>query len=121
MVSKNKDRITVSLLKENIKYLDFEGKETNKTKSEIIDKIIENHLNDCYYSNFLKGIIVEKIKKQYNFKCYTIEISDISEDNITFTGKGGYYVIKSMYKMSGTINIKGGIYCNFNEYREEYK
>lgn len=60
MISKNKKRITVSLLNENVKYLES-NINGDETKSDILNDIIEKYLYDKLYKNWLSAFIATSI------------------------------------------------------------
>ncbi len=60
MISKNKKRITVSLLNENVKYLESHIN-VDETKSDILNDIIERFLYDKSYKNWLSAFIATTV------------------------------------------------------------
>ena len=68
MISKSKERITVSLLKTNIEAVEFESECNNQTKSEFIDSLIIDYMNDYLFKRVVEMNIMEKLK-ELGFTC----------------------------------------------------
>lgn len=90
MISKSKERITVSLLKTNIEILDFESGCNNKTKSEVIDTLITNYANDYMFKRIVEINIIKKLA-DLGFNCaYVLLNVNIDHDTI-IVKTNGYY------------------------------
>jgi hypothetical protein len=90
MISKYKERVTVSLLKTNIKILDFESGCNNQTKSEFIDTLITNYANDYMFKRIAEINIIKKLA-DLGFNCaYVLLNVNIDHDTI-IVKTNGYY------------------------------
>ena len=81
MISKFKERITVSLLKSNIEMLEFESSCNNQTKSEFIDTLITNYTNEYLFERVAEINIIKKLKK-LGFTCTHLIYMKIDHDKI---------------------------------------
>lgn len=81
MISKFKERITVSLLKSNIEMLEFESSCNNQTKSEFIDTLITNYTNEYLFERVAEINIIKKLKK-LGFTCTHLIYMKIDYDKI---------------------------------------
>lgn len=81
MISKFKERITVSLLKSNIEMLEFESSCNNQTKSEFIDTLITNYTNEYLFERVAEINIIKKLKK-LGFNCTHLIYMKIDHDKI---------------------------------------
>ena len=81
MISKFKERITVSLLKSNIEMLEFESSCNNQTKSEFIDTLITNYTNEYLFERVAEINIIKKLKK-LGFTCAHLIYMKIDHDKI---------------------------------------
>lgn len=81
MISKFKERITVSLLKSNIEMLEFESSCNNQTKSEFIDTLITNYTNEYLFERVAEINIIKKLKK-LGFTCTHLIYMKIDQDKI---------------------------------------
>lgn len=89
MISKFKDRITVSLLKANIEAVEFESECNNQTKSEFIDSLITDYINDYLFKRVVEINIMEKLK-ELGFKCTHLLNIKIDHDKIMIKTNGYY-------------------------------
>lgn len=90
MISKYKERVTVSLLKTNIEILDFESGCHNQTKSEFIDNLITNYANDYMFKRIAEINIIKKLA-DLGFNCaYVLLNVNIDHDKI-IVKTNGYY------------------------------
>lgn len=89
MISKLKDRLTVSLLRTNIGVVEFESECNNQTKSEFIDNLITNYANDYLFKRVVEINIIKKLKN-LGFTCeYDLNMK-IDYDKITIATTGYY-------------------------------
>ena len=89
MISKLKDRLTVSLLRTNIGIVEFESECNNQTKSEFIDNLITNYANDYLFKRVVEINIIKKLKN-LGFTCeYDLNMK-IDYDKITIATTGYY-------------------------------
>lgn len=89
MISKFKDRLTVSLLRTNIGIVEFESECNNQTKSEFIDNLITNYANDYLFKRVVEINIIKKLKN-LDFTCeYDLNMK-IDYDKITIATTGYY-------------------------------
>ena len=89
MISKLKDRLTVSLLRTNIGIVEFESECNNQTKSEFIDNLITNYANDYLFKRVVEINIIKKLKN-LDFTCeYDLNMK-IDYDKITIATTGYY-------------------------------
>lgn len=63
MISKSKERITVSLNKTNIAILEYESSCGNQTKSQFIDSLITDYANNYSFKRVAEINIVQKLKE----------------------------------------------------------
>lgn len=111
MIAKNKKRITLSLLEENVKYL--ESKSTDFiTKSNIADDIISEHIMDKLYKNWLITYIAFSVERKYeDYRVLLLDV-EIFDNYICCQAtikKKGVYDISHIYfnfYLSGIIEIK---------------
>lgn len=90
MISKYKERVTVSLLKKNVEILDFESGCNNQTKSEFIDTLITNYANDYMFKRIAEINIIKKLA-DLGFNCaYVLLNVNIDHDKI-IVKTNGYY------------------------------
>lgn len=89
MISKFKERITISLLKTNIGVVEFESDCNNQTKSEFIDNLITNYANDYRFKRVVEINIIKSLKN-LGFICEYDLNSKIDYDKITITTSGYY-------------------------------
>lgn len=90
MISKYKERVTVSLLKKNIEIVDFESGCNNQTKSEFIDTLITNYANDYMFKRIAEINIIKKLA-DLGFNCaYVLLNVNIDHDKI-IVKTNGYY------------------------------
>ena len=80
MISKFKDRLTVSLLRTNIGIVEFESECNNQTKSEFIDNLITNYANDYLFKRVVEINIMEKLN-ELGFNCSSLNMK-IDHDKI---------------------------------------
>lgn len=80
MISKYKERITVSLNKTNIEILQYESEVNNQTKSEYIDSLITDCVNDYTFKRVVEINIMEKLN-ELGFNCSSLNMK-IDHDNI---------------------------------------
>lgn len=100
MISKFKDRITVSLLRTNIGVVEFESDCNNQTKSEFIDSLITNYANDYLFKRIVEINIIKSLKN-LGFTCEYELNTKIDHDKITIATTG--YYDSEPYKMVSII------------------
>ena len=81
MISKYKERITVSLNKINIAILEYESEGNNQTKSEFIDSLITDYANNYLFKRVVEINIMEKLK-ELGFNCIRSLNMKIDQDKI---------------------------------------
>nr|DAM07148.1 MAG TPA: transcriptional repressor [Caudoviricetes sp.] len=81
MISKYKERITVSLNKTNIAILEYESEGNNQTKSEFIDSLITDYANNYLFKRVVEINIMEKLK-ELGFNCTRSLNMKIDHDKI---------------------------------------
>lgn len=85
MISKNKERITVSLSKELIKKVDKIRTKEDLTRSEVIEKLVDKNYSTIYR---LSIIAIGEFVKNLNKKGYKIEDFNViylaKENKVTF-------------------------------------
>lgn len=81
MISKYKERITVSLNKTNIAILEYESEGNNQTKSEFIDSLITDYANNYLFKRVVEINIMEKLK-ELGFNCTCSLNMKIDQDKI---------------------------------------
>lgn len=90
MISKFKDRVTVSLLRTNIGVMEFECERNNQTKSQFIDSLITNYANDYIFKRIVEINIIKKLS-DLGFICsYVLLKVNIDHDKITIKTNGYY-------------------------------
>ena len=90
MISKFKERITVSLLKSNIEMLEFESSCNNQTKSEFIDTLITNYTNEYLFERVAEINIIKKLADVGFYCAYVLLNVNIDHDKI-IVKTNGYY------------------------------
>lgn len=90
MISKSKERITISLLKTNIKKLDFESCCCNQTKSEFIDNLISNYATDYIFKRIVEINIMKKLA-ELGFNCTYVLLNVNIDNNVITIKTNGYY------------------------------
>jgi hypothetical protein len=80
MISKYKERITVSLSKTNIAILQYESEVNNQTKSEYIDSLITDCANDYMFKRVVEINIIVKLN-ELGFYCSSLNMK-IDHNNI---------------------------------------
>ena len=89
MISKSKERITVSLNKTNIAILEYESSCDNKTKSQFIDSLITDYANNYSFKRVAEINIVQKLK-ELGFDCIPSLKMKIDHDKIMVKTTGYY-------------------------------
>lgn len=89
MISKHKERITVSLNKTNIAILEYESSCNNKTKSQFIDSLITDYANNYMFKRVAEINIVQKLK-ELGFDCIPSLKMKIDHDKIMVKTTGYY-------------------------------
>lgn len=80
MISKYKERITVTLNKRNIEIVQYESEVNNQTKSEYIDSLITDCANDYTFKRVVEINIMEKLN-ELGFNCSSLNMK-IEHDKI---------------------------------------
>lgn len=89
MISKSKERITVSLNKTNIAILEYESSCGNQTKSQFIDSLITDYTNNYSFKRVAEINIVQKLK-ELGFDCISSLKMKIDHDKIMVKTTGYY-------------------------------
>lgn len=89
MISKSKERITVSLNKTNIAILEYESSCGNQTKSQFIDSLITDYANNYSFKRVSEINIVQKLK-ELGFDCISSLKMKIDHDKIMVKTTGYY-------------------------------
>lgn len=105
MISKSKDRLTVSLLKTNIRIIEFECKCNNQTKSQFIDSLITNYANDDIFKRIIEINIIKKLV-DLGFSCTRLLDMKIDHDKIM--------IKTNAYYDNNMISIEAESTFNFN-------
>ena len=107
MISKSKERITVSLLKTNIEAVEFESECNNQTKSEFIDSLIIDYMNDYLFKRVVEINIMEKLK-ELGFNCTHLLNIKIDHDKIMIKTNGYYNnnIVSIIAESTFDFNIK---------------
>lgn len=107
MISKSKERITVSLLKANIEAVEFESECNNQTKSEFIDSLITDYMNDYLFKRVVELNIIEKLK-ELCFNCTCLLYMKIEYDKIMIktTGYHDNNIVSIIAESTFDFNVK---------------
>jgi len=107
MISKSKERITLSLLKTNIESVEFESECNNQTKSEFIDILITDYMNDYLFKRVVEINIMEKLK-ELGFNCTHLLNIKIDHDKIMIKTNGYYNnnIVSIIAESTFDFNIK---------------
>lgn len=105
MISKFRDRLTVSLLKTNIRIIEFECKCNNQTKSQFIDSLITNYANDDIFKRIIEINIIKKLV-DLGFICTRLLDMKIDHDKIM--------IKTNAYYDNNTVSIEAEATFNFN-------
>lgn len=89
MISKQKERLTVSLSKSNIAIIEQASIKYNKTKSNFLDFLIEKYDNDFFFRNIVVFNIGEKLR-EYNVKLKRAGNFRFSKDEFSVICYGSY-------------------------------
>lgn len=105
MISKYKDRLTVSLLRTNIRIIEFECKCNNQTKSQFIDSLITNYANDDIFKRIIEINIIKKLV-DLGFGCTRLLDMKIDHDKIM--------IKTNAYYDNNMVSIEAESTFNFN-------